>query len=113
MEPVALRDALEGGPKTRLVLTVADVDITLKRDFFVRVFIDRPDAFPSTPIEDPHFAGSFGFFFDDSILEAHPGEHGAPRTSERPKTGYLVDLTDTVRRFEGPRSPVGRLMGAG
>jgi tyrosinase len=99
VEPGAFRDALEGGPKTRAVLTVADVDIPLKRDFFVRVFVDKPDATPDTPIDDPHFAGSFGFFFDDTILKTHPGEHGEAGSSERPKTGYLVDLTDTLRRL--------------
>jgi tyrosinase len=99
VEAGTFRDVLEGGPKIRAVLTVADVDIPLKRDFFVRVFINKPDASSATPIDDPHFAGSFGFFFDDTILKAHPGEHGEAGSSERPKTGYLVDLTDTLRRL--------------
>jgi tyrosinase len=94
-----LREALEGGPKNRAVLTVADVDIPEKRDFFVRVFVGKADASAATSIDDPHYAGSFGFFFDETILKKHGGEHGDMGMSGRPKTGYLVDITPTLRKL--------------
>jgi tyrosinase len=99
LEAGALRDVLEGSTKNRAVLTVADVDIPEKRDFFVRVFIDKPDASAGTSIDDPHYAGSFGFFFDETVLRNHPGGHAETGMSGRPKTGYLVDITSTLRKL--------------
>ena len=37
-----------------------------KRDFYVRVFLNKPDVTAETSIDDPHFAGSFAFFFDEN-----------------------------------------------
>lgn len=95
----ALHDVLQGGPKTRAVLTVADVDIPEKRDFFVRVFVDKPDASAGTSIDDPHYAGSFGFFFDETVLKSHQHPAGDSGTIARPKTGYLVDITSTLQNL--------------
>jgi tyrosinase len=99
VEAKAFTDVLQGDPKNRAVLTVADVDIPEQRDFFVRVFIDKPDASVDTPITDPHYAGSFGFFFDETTLKTHQGEHAMSATSGRPQTGYLIDVTPTLQRL--------------
>ncbi len=93
VERDAFKTVLEtGGPKDKVVLTLDQVDIPDKRDFFVRVFVNKPDASPQTPIEDPHYAGSFGFFSDESMKGHEAG--GA-----MPKAGFLVDVTPTLRRL--------------
>lgn len=58
-------------------------------DFFVRVFVNKPDADGRTPTDDPHFAGSFAFF----------GTHGQDHGRHAPKTEFLVNVTDTLRRL--------------
>jgi tyrosinase len=92
VEPEAFRPVLEAGGKNVVVLTIGEVDIPQQRDFFVRVFLDKPDASAQTPFEDPHYAGSFAFFFDESAMKGHEG-------MGRPKAGYLVDVTPTLRRL--------------
>jgi hypothetical protein len=58
-------------------------------DFFLRVFINLPDADARTPTDDPHFAGSFAFF----------GTHGQGHGRHAAKTEFLVYVTDTLRRL--------------
>ena len=58
-------------------------------DFFVRVFINLPDANADTSTDDPHFAGSFAFF----------GTHGPGHGDHAPKTEFLVYVTDTLQRL--------------
>lgn len=60
-------------------------------DFFVRVFVNLPEANAQTPTADPHFAGSFAFF--GSQAGGHDGEHG-----HHGKTDFLVNVTETLRR---------------
>jgi tyrosinase len=96
VDPSAITSGLGGGPHTRLVLTVADVEVPEKRDYFVRVFLNKPDASGDTPIDDPHYAGSFGFFFDEAAMKGH---HGAAPMSERPRTGFLVDVTAVLQKL--------------
>jgi tyrosinase len=62
-------------------------------DFFVRVFLNRPDATGDTPTTDPHYAGSFAFFGTDQGHAGHGDHagHGAPE--------YLVNVTETIRRL--------------
>jgi tyrosinase len=59
-------------------------------DFFVRVFLNLPDANINTPVEDPHYAGSFAFFGK----HAHPAEH----QSHGPN--FLVNVSETLRRLK-------------
>lgn len=58
-------------------------------DFFVRVFLDLPEADSRTPTADPHFAGSFAFF----------GTQAEGQSGHRGKTDFLVNVTDTLRRL--------------
>lgn len=104
VEGGAFRDALQGGLRNRIVLTVADVDIPEKRDFYVRVFLNKPDVSAETPIDDPQYAGSFGFFSDESAMKSH---EGAAEMPGRPKTGFLVDVTQTLQKLNqaGSLSP--------
>jgi tyrosinase len=89
LEPAQFRSALESTAPNRLLLILGDVELPKQADYFVRVFLNKPDASPETPITDPHFAGSFAFFFD----EKHTTEHGAP------KAGFVVDVTDSLREL--------------
>jgi tyrosinase len=57
-------------------------------DFFVRVFLNLSGANGSTPITDPHYAGSFAFFGTESTAGSH--SH---------RTKFLVNVTDTLRRL--------------
>jgi tyrosinase len=107
VEPGALASALQGGSHTRIVLTVGDVNMPSKRNFFVRVFLNKPDVSGDTPIDDPHYAGSFGFFFDESAMKGHDQAGGAPAA---PLTGFLIDATPTLQKLNQagslPASPM-------
>ena len=96
VERAALASALEGGAHTRLVLTVEGAQGLPQRDYFVRVFLNKPDASGETPIDDPHFAGSFAFFFDQSGMKGH---EQAGRPAALPPTGVLVDVTATLQKL--------------
>ncbi len=60
-------------------------------DFFVRVFINNPNANPETSIEDPHYAGSFAFFGTDTGDTGMHEGHGP----HQPK--FLVNLSPTIK----------------
>ena len=55
-------------------------------DFFVRVFIDQPNANARTRTDNVHYAGSFAFF------GTHSHGHG--------KTDFLVNVTETLRNLK-------------
>lgn len=95
VEPETFRSVLESAGKDKAVLTVGDVEIPAKNDFFVRVFLNKPDASADTPIDDPHYAGSFAFFHDDSAMKGQE----EMTMGGRPKAGYLVDVTPTLRKL--------------
>ena len=104
IQPDALRSVLDNNARQKAVLTIDEVQAPPKQDLFVRVFINKPDASASTPIEDPHYAGSFAFF----CCQEHPHDPtGAPvpvvsptpLTPVNQKLSYFVDATETVRRL--------------
>jgi tyrosinase len=100
IQPDALRAVLDNNARQKAVLTIDEVQAPPKQDVFVRVFINKPDASASTPIEDPHYAGSFAFF----CCQEHPHEGAAtpaatPPPATNQKLSYLVDATETVRRL--------------
>jgi tyrosinase len=75
--------------KDRVFLSINYVQLPANNDFFVRAFVNLPNANEHTPTDDIHFAGSFAFFGTDT------DNHGA----HRHKTDFLVNLTDTLRRL--------------
>jgi tyrosinase len=93
VDKAVLGDALQRGPHTRIVLTVADIEIPGKKDFFTRVFVNKPDATGDTSIDDPHYAGSFAFFPADTGMN-HGDSAAAP---SHVNTGCLVDVTETLQ----------------
>ena len=82
--------------KRAVVLTLGDVEIPEKRDFFVRVFLSKSDVSAKTAIDDVHYAGSFGLFADDAAMKAHQAKDPA---AGRPKAGFVVNITPTLRKL--------------
>jgi tyrosinase len=95
VEAEVFRGALEAGGKNAVLLSVDGVDAPDKADYYVRVFLGKPDAAAETPISDPHFAGSFGFFQDAKAM---------PNMPMHEKLGYLIDVTPTLRQLSGAGS---------
>ena len=104
VERDAFSSVLEGSSKTAVVLTVGDVEIPEKRDFFVRVFLNKKDVSSQTPIDDPHYAGSFAFFADEAAMKKHVP---AAATGGRPRAGFLVNITPTLRKLSQAGSLAG------
>jgi len=75
--------------KERIFASIDWAQLPPTNDFFVRVFINRPDANAQTSTDDPHYAGSFAFFGTHS--EGAHGGHG--------KTDFLVNVTDALKRI--------------
>src|SRR5262249_35094249 len=96
-----LRSALDSSGNKAVMLTVDGVEVPDKTDYYVRVFLGKPDATPDTPIADAHYAGSFGFFHDAAPMKDMPAHE---------KFGYLVDVTPTLRQLNQAGSlPSGHL----
>jgi len=87
-----LRAVLQSEGRTSALLMVDGVETPEKTDFYVRVFAGKADAGAETPIDDPHYAGSFGFFKDARAM-------AQMKMPADMKFGYVVDLTPTVRRL--------------
>ena len=75
--------------KERVFASIEWAQMPPTNDFFVRVFVNLPDASINTPTEHPHFAGSFAFF--GTQTQGQHGHHG--------KTDFLVNVTDTLKRI--------------
>jgi tyrosinase len=74
----------------RIFVRVKYVQLPPSNDFFVRVFINLPNANSQTATTDIHYAGSFAFF----------GTHGGAHAGHHPKTGFLVNVTDTLKKLK-------------
>ena len=107
IEPNAFSGALESSGKTAVVLTLSEVEIPEKRDFFVRVFLGKRDVSAQTPIEDPHYAGSFAFFSDEAAMKKH---QAADAAAGRPKAGFIVNITPTLRKLSQAGSLSGKAL---
>jgi hypothetical protein len=57
-------------------------------DFFVKVFVNKPDATAETPDTDPHFVGGLAFF-----NHTHEGMQGEPRGN------FQLDASATLARL--------------
>jgi tyrosinase len=73
----------------RVLLSLDGVSAPPEEDFFVRVFVNLPGASAETPIDDPHYAGSFAFFEDGEA--SHEGGHDKR---------FLVDMTDALGELQ-------------
>lgn len=75
----------------RVFLNIEFAQLPPTSDFSVRVFINLPNANSNTPIEDPHYAGSFAFFGTETP-NAAGGEH-------KHQPMFLVNITNTIQRL--------------
>ena len=66
-------------------------------DFYVRVFINMPQANATTPIDDPHFAGTFAFFGTE--MPAHSNQPNGNEHRHQPR--FLVNITNTLQKLKG------------
>jgi len=86
--------------KERVFVSIDFAQLPASSDFAVRVFIDLPSANSSTPVDDPHFAGSFAFF--GTSLPSAPAAAGVEHQGQ---TKFLVNITRLrCRNLEGLRS---------
>jgi len=75
----------------RVFASIDFAQLPANSDFSVRVFLNLPNANSTTPVSDPHYAGSFTFFGTQPSAPA-AGEHvHEPR--------FLVHLTTTIQRL--------------
>jgi len=94
IEQSMLDQVLNVATDDRVLLTLEEIDAPPTSDYFVRVFVNLPNAGTETPNTDPHYAGSFAFFAEGE-QSGHEG-HG----HDKKKLTYIVDLTETVRRLK-------------
>ncbi|HTE01313.1 MAG TPA: tyrosinase family protein [Mucilaginibacter sp.] len=84
--------------KDKVFVSINYVQLPAESDFFVRVFINLPDANTSTPAEDPHYAGSFAFF-GSTMPERGMAMSNMPAAHHHvPK--FLVNITPTLQRLK-------------
>ncbi|MFN0139446.1 MAG: tyrosinase family protein [Pyrinomonadaceae bacterium] len=75
--------------KEKVFVSIKYAQLPPSSDFYIRVFINMPTATAATPIEDPHYAGSFAFF--GTHIEGAHHEH---------KPEFLVNITETLQRLK-------------
>jgi tyrosinase len=88
IEPQILRAIPGERQNNRLFLTVQEVKPPQEEDFFVWVFINRPNANRETPFDDPAFAGSFAFFNDAAVQDLNSL-----------RSDYVLNITDEIIRL--------------
>jgi tyrosinase len=79
--------AASSGSRTLLQLDGTSLNHT--NDFFVRVFVNKPDADASTPVSDPHLLATFSFFTHN--------HGGAPE-----RGSFVFDASSTLERLGRP-----------
>ena len=67
---------------------INDVEPPPNRSINVRVFLNCDYLTPLTPVDDPHYAGSFTFF----VMDHHDSTQS-----------FAIDLTDTIRKLQTSR----------
>jgi tyrosinase len=77
----------------RVFINVNYVRLPPVNDFYVRVFINLPDASVQTRTDDTHYAGSFAFFGVHTDDHRDHGEHHG-------KTDFLVNITETLKKLK-------------
>ncbi len=77
---------LERSVNQRILAQLSGVQVPVDDNGYVRVFVNLPGANADTSIENPHYAGSIGFF-------TNPG-----MKMKMPDT-YYVDISDTLDRL--------------
>lgn len=77
--------------KERVFLSIKYARLPSNNDFFVRAFINLPDANSQTSIKNDHYAGAFSFF----------GTHTESDHSRHNHTpSFLINVTDTLKKLK-------------
>ena len=76
----------DGDGAGRLLVRLTGVHSPANDDTYLRVFVNLPNASAATPVSNPHYAGSVGFFTD-------PRRHGGMRHD------HYIDISRTVARL--------------
>lgn len=79
--------------KEKIFASIEYAQLPPTNDFYVRVFINMPNANAETPIEDPHYAGSFSFFGTQP-------EGGGGGEDHQHKPLFLVNITETLQKLK-------------
>lgn len=75
----------------RALIRVAQIDAPARNEnVIVRVFVNHPNLTAATPVSDPHYVGSFGFFQTRFAAEVC--------STNGLKASYLLDATEVLRR---------------
>src|SRR4029079_14297887 len=85
---------IDNKEKETIFLSIEYAQLPPASDFFIRVFINKPDANSKTSTDDPHFAGSFAFFGTEPttvLPEGHGGHHHHPR--------FLVNVVPALQKL--------------
>jgi tyrosinase len=75
--------------KEKIFASIQFARLPAVSDFYVRVFVNMPAATAQTPVEDPHYAGSFAFF--GTFIEGAQHQH---------QPQFLVNITETLQRLK-------------
>lgn len=95
----ALAAVSRKGPQ-RLLLRVVPAEQPATGEFFVRVFIELPEAGPNTSTEIPQYVGSFAFFNDPDAGEHHG--HGGTDAN----VAFVVDVGAALERLRATGAAV-------
>jgi len=81
--------------KETVFASINYVQLPTESDFFVRVFINLPNANTDTTVKDPHYAGSFAFFGTSM-----PDHAGMDISAHKHVPKFLVNITPTLKRLK-------------
>lgn len=82
--------------KDHVFVRVNYAQLPAESDFFVRVFINLPDANANTPVDNIHYAGSFAFF--GSPMPENNRHMDMAAHHHVPK--FLVNITPTLQKLK-------------
>ncbi|MEP6569317.1 MAG: tyrosinase family protein [Acidobacteriota bacterium] len=77
--------------RDKVFVSIEYAQVPPSSDFYVRVYVNLPNANSNTPTTDPHYAGSFSFF--------GTAEPNAPAGEHRHQPKFLVNITNTLQRL--------------
>jgi len=93
LTPESVQQLIDKNNQARILLNIGLARFPDLNNFFVRVFINKPDANAATKMDDPNYAGSFAFFGTNG----EPGQNHIDMPHHKP--GYIVDLTPVMIRL--------------
>jgi len=87
--------------KKRVKVLISEIEPPEKEDFFVRVFLNCDYLGKDTPINDPHYVGTFSFFASKHEHTAegdHHNMHHDQHNMSTKKVKFVLDITETLSK---------------